>query len=408
MNKRKAKAQPRSSGVKNAAAPENMSPQEFSEWVRGVQQGVGVSLNERTALMVSAIYACIQLIAGAVASLPLPVYQVNKEGDRERVAHPNYWYLNRQSSPVYSASAFWTYIMFSKLLHGDGFARIHRTSRFVSDVKMLEPLHPLCVQPFENPNDKSRLLYLITTTGEVIDQDDMLHFTGLGFNGVRSLSPLRYVLKYAGGIALSADQFSADFFGEGSKPEFVIKTQDKKLDETQKRTIQDAWGDLIAGNRRRPGVLSSGMDIQELTISAEDAQLIATRQFQVEDIARAFGVPPYMIGHASNATVLGSSVETMGIGFVKYTLSRHLVGIEQECNRKLFFNPFFCEFVTAGLERGDTKGRFEAYRIAIGRAGEPGWLTVNEVRKLENQPPIEGGDVLNTSTAPNITIKQGE
>lgn len=407
MSNRKTRVAKKQQRVNNSASSSNMSPQEFSDWVKSVSSVAGVSLNERTAMMVSAIYACIQLIAGAVASLPLPAYQIGKGGDRERVSHPVYWFLNRQASPIFSASSFWTYIMFSKCLHGDGFARIHRTSRFVSDVKMLEPLHPLCVQPFENPADKTRLLYLLTTTGEVIDQDDMLHFTGLGFNGLRSLSPLRYVLKYAGGIALAADQFSADFFGEGSKPEFVIKTQDAKLDASQKEIIQSAWADLIGGNRRKPGVLGKGMEIQELTLSAEDAQLIAQRQFQVEDIARAYGVPPFMIGHTSNTTSWGSGVEQMGIGFVKYTLSRHLVGIEQECNRKLFFNPYFCEFVTAGLERGDTKGRNDAYRVALGRAGEPGWMTVNEVRKLENLPPVDGGDTLNTSTAPNFSVSMG-
>jgi HK97 family phage portal protein len=362
-------------------------------------------------MTISAVFACIQLIAGAVASLPLPVYRIAANGDRERVDHANSWFVNQQASPVYSSSAFWSYIILSKCLHGDGFARIHRVTPYTDDVAMIEPLHPLCVQVCLNPNNKSRRLYVVTNslTGitETIDQDDILHFSGLGFNGLRSLSPLRYSLKFAGGIALAADNFSADFFGEGTKPEFVIKTQDAKLTEDQKNIIQSAWSDLIAGNRRKPGVLGKGMDITELTISAEDAQLIATRQFQVEDIARAFGVPPFMIGHTTNTTSWGSGVEQMGIGFVKYTLSRHLVGIEQECNHKLFERPFFCEFMTAGLERGDTIGRFNAYRVALGRAGEPGFMTVNEVRKAENLPPVTDGDLLNTSTAPSVTVSMG-
>ncbi len=107
-----------------------------------------------------------------------------------------------------------------------------------------------------------------------------------------------------------------------------------------------------------------------------------------------------MIGHAQSTTSLGSGVEQMGIGFVKYTLSQHLVDAEQEINRKLLrASPFFAEFATAGLERGDIKTRNESYRIGLGRAGEPGWLTVNEVRAFENLPPVTGGDVL-ASSAP--------
>lgn len=411
MSKRHAKARQRAVAVKNSVSSTNMTMDSFNEFVTGGMSTAGVYLNERTAMTISAVFACIQLIAGAVASLPLPVYRIAANGDRERVDHPNHWFVNQQASPVYSSSAFWSYMILSKCLHGDGFARIHRITPYTSDVKMLEPLHPLNVQVLLNQQDKSRRLYVVTNslTGitEIIDQDDILHFTGLGFNGLRSLSPLRYSLKFSGGIALAADNFSADFFGEGNKPEFVIKTQDAKLNEDQKTTIQSAWADLIAGNRRKPGVLGKGMDIQELTLSAEDAQLIATRQFQVEDIARAFGVPPFMIGHTTNTTSWGSGVEQMGIGFVKYTLSRHLVGMEQECNHKLFERPYFCEFMTAGLERGDTIGRFNAYRVGLGRAGEPGFITVNEVRKMENLPPVEGGDSLNTTTAPSVTVSMG-
>ena len=131
-----------------------------------------------------------------------------------------------------------------------------------------------------------------------------------------------------------------------------------------------------------------------------DAQLIASRSFQVEEICRVFGVPPHMVGHTQNTTSWGSGVEQMSIGFVKYTMQRHLRAFEQEINYKLFKTARnFVEFLTAGLERGDLKSRNEAYRIGLGRAGEPGWMTVNEVRALENMPPIEGGDKIASGEA---------
>ena len=375
----------------------------------GSTSAAGVTLNERTAMTISAVYSCIQLIAGAVASLPLPIFERTPEGNKTYDDPVTWRLLNVEAHAIVGAATFWEYIITSKLMHGDGFARIIRRSRWSPDVVALEPLHPLAVQVLRVGN---RLNYYLMQTGEMLDQDDMLHFSSIGFEipafinndtviyGYRSISPLRYALKYAGGIALAADKFSADFFGEGSKPEFVIKMDSAKMDASQRSLLQDAWRDMMAGNRFRPGILSGGMTLQELTLNAEETQLIETRNFQVEDVCRIYGVPPFMVGHTANTSSWGTGVEAMGIGFVKYTLSRHLVKIEQELNRKLFqLTPnVFCEFVTAGLERGDTKGRFDAYRVALGRAGEPGFMTVNEVRKRENMAPITGGDELNKGT----------
>ena len=355
----------------------------------------GQAVTESTVMCVSAVYACVRLIAGAVASLPLPVYRESSDGKtRSSTQLPVRDLLNKQPHPRCSASTFWRYIMTSKLLHGDGFAKIVRKSRTSPEVESLIPWHPSAVIVHLNGN---RLAYQFFSSiqSEILDQDDVLHFTGVGFNGLRSVSPLRHALRNAAGIALAADRYSAEFFGAGAKPEIVLKSTAAKLTEDQKEMIRSAWVDIHAGNRMRPGVLGAGMEVQELTINAEEAQLLQARQFQIEDIARIYGVPPFMIGHTQNTTSWGSGVEQMGIGFVKYTLQEHLVDIEQEINRKLLRNsPFFAEFATAGLERGDIKTRNESYRIGLGRAGEPGWLTINEVRAFENLPPIPGGDVL--------------
>ncbi len=362
----------------------------------------GMAVTETTVMCVSAVYACVQLIAGAVASLPIPIYRESSDGKtRSRANIPLSDLLNREPTARCSASTFWRYIMTSKLLHGDGFAKIVRESRTSPLAAEIIPWHPSAVIVIPNGN---RLAYQFfsmpnidgaSIQSEILDQDDVLHFTGVGFNGLRSVSPLRHALRNAAGIALAADRYSAEFFGAGAKPEIIIKSQAAKLTEEQKEMIRAAWTDIHAGNRRRPGVLGAGMEVQELTINAEEAQLLQARQFQIEDIARIYGVPPFMIGHTQNTTSWGSGVEQMGIGFVKYTLQQHLVDAEQEINRKLLKgSPFFAEFATAGLERGDIKTRNESYRIGLGRAGEPGWLTINEVRAFENLPPIPGGDVL--------------
>lgn len=391
--------------VNNAAVPS-------SSVVRGsdgysmfaIPNNAGVPVTESTVMNVSAVYACIQLISGAMASLPLPIYERTKTG-RQRVDHPLWWLLNEQPLPRCSASTFWRYMMTSKLLHGDGFALIKRKSAFSPEIVSITPWHPLAVNVYLN-GDRLAYQFINYIGGQGIesqmyDQDDVLHFTGVGFNGLRSVSPLRHALRNAAGIALAADKYSAEFFSASAKPEIVIKTEMAKLSTEQKDLIIDAWKSIQQGDRTRPGVLGAGMSLQELTINAEEAQLLQSRMFQIEDIARIYGVPPFMIGHTQNTTSWGSGVEQMGIGFVKYTLSQHIVDAEQEINRKLFLTEKnFCEFNTAGLERGDIKTRNESYRIGLGRAGEPAWLTVNEVRLAENLPPIEGGDVLFVGTAP--------
>lgn len=391
--------------VNNAAVPS-------SSVVRGsdgysmfaIPNNAGVPVTESTVMNVSAVYACIQLISGAMASLPLPIYERTTTG-RQRVDHPLWWLLNEQPLPRCSASTFWRYMMTSKLLHGDGFALIKRKSAFSPEIVSITPWHPLAVNVYLN-GDRLAYQFINYIGGQGIesqmyDQDDVLHFTGVGFNGLRSVSPLRHALRNAAGIALAADKYSAEFFSASAKPEIVIKTEMAKLSTEQKDLIIDAWKSIQQGDRTRPGVLGAGMSLQELTINAEEAQLLQSRMFQIEDIARIYGVPPFMIGHTQNTTSWGSGVEQMGIGFVKYTLSQHIVDAEQEINRKLFLTEKnFCEFNTAGLERGDIKTRNESYRIGLGRAGEPAWLTVNEVRLAENLPPIEGGNVLFVGTAP--------
>jgi HK97 family phage portal protein len=235
-----------------------------------------------------------------------------------------------------------------------------------------------------------------------VTADDMLHIPGPGFNGVRSISQLQYGLRNAAGIAEAADRQAANFIGDGLRPDFAIEVPGK-LSQDQATTLQRTFKERNSGHdtSRVPVVMSGGMKLHQLTMNAEDAELLATRAFQIEEICRVFGVPPFMIGHTEKTTSWGSGVEQMSIGFVKYTLQRHLVAFEQELNHKLFkTSRNFAEFVTAGLERGDIKGRFEAYRIALGRAGEPGWIKPSEIRRLENMPRDDAFDQQQMATAP--------
>lgn len=402
MAERAAARQQKAAPVRNAgewiASPDITKGSELFEWMTGGLSSAGTAVTELTAMRVSAVYACINLIGGAIASLPLPVYKRTLDG-RERADHDVWWLLNEQPHPAWSAATFWEYLSASKQLQGDAYARILRASPMSPRIVGFEPLYKPRLVTFRLSD--GRLGYRYTPPGTEkavdIDQDDMLHIPGPGFDGLSGMSQIRHALRNPAGIALAADEYSAAFFKNGARPDFAIEIPGAVTVE-QQDMVRRTWSDRHGGltNAHLPALMVGGAKVHELTMNSEDAQLIDTRRFQVEDIARIFGVPPHMIGHTEKTSSWGSGIAEQGIGFVKYTLQRHLVKFEQELNRKVWptRERYFVEFMTAGLERGDFTKRNEGYRIALGRAGEPAWMTINEVRRMENLPPIDGGDKL--------------
>lgn len=373
----------------------SLSVQELANLIGGSAiPGTSPVVNTDSAMRVSAVYACVSLIAGAISTLPLPIFQRTADG-RERVDHDYWWLLNEQPNEDLSAAVFWEYMVAARLFNGDAFAEIKRANTRSAKIVGFDPLHPQTVEPFRK--DK-RLFYKITEDGKerVVNPADMLHIPSLGYDGLRSPSPITYAARQAIGTALSANEYNSRFFINGARPDFALTTPGN-LSVQQAEMIRATWSDKHQGPMKShlPAVLTGDMKIQQLTLSAQDAQLLETGNFQIEEIARTLGVPPHMIGHTDKTTSWGSGVENMGRGFVKFTLSRDLVKFEQELNRKLWptREKYFVEFNVAGLERGDLKSENEALRIALGRAGEPGWMTQDEVRKIKNLPP-KGKDEL--------------
>ena len=388
---------------KNAVG--EMSFAEFSDWVKGNSDSWSGTVNEITAMRISTVYACVSLIGGAISSLPLNFYRRDtKTGDREIYWPDEYWLFNEEPHSCWAAAPAWEYSIQSLLLQGDSFWRIHRGSQMSSRIAGFEPLDPRTVTVRRKGD---RLYYIVVPQPSqtwstpqpatvTLDQDDVLHIPGPGFDGLRGLSQITSALRTPGAVALGADLYAAAFFKNSARADVVLET-DANLSKEQMALLRSQWEERYGGasNAYKPAVLQGGLKMKPITVNAADAQLIETRKFQVEDICRVFGVPPHMVGQAT-ASTWGTGIEQMSIGFVKYTLQRHLVKIEQEINRKVFRTARnFCEFDTVGLERGDIKTRFEAYRISLGRAGEKGWMTPNEVRKLENHAPVEGGDQIN-------------
>jgi HK97 family phage portal protein len=364
---------------------------------------------ERSAFTVSAIYASVNLIAGAIAALPLHIYKRSLDGERDLLPDDALWWvLNEQMTPRWSAAAGWEFIIQGLLLHGDGFARIRRNA--LSAVIGLEPLHPNRVTVLV-AEDGQRLVYLVypdplipmASRGgvEVLDQDDMLHIPGFGFDGRRGLSPLRYALRMTGAVSLATQDYAARFFANGARPDYVLQT-DTNMSPAAIEAMRDQVDQAHRGsaNAHKPMVLTNGLKAEAIGMPIEEMQLLSTRQFQIEEIARIYGVPPFMIGHNEKTSSWGSGVEAMGIGFVRYALRQHLNKVQAEVNRKLFRTARrLAEFDTSELERADTTGLFAALRTAVGTAGAPGIMSVNEARARINLKKTPGGDELFKGTA---------
>lgn len=385
------------------ASISNLNSEQLADFFGSVRPSSGVAVTNESAKRSAAVYSCTRLIAGAVALLPLPIYERTEEGGRKKVDHDIWWLLNESPYKSLTACSFWEWMIASMLMRGDGIAEIKR-NRNGKPVSLM-PLPRECVSIEEIDGS---LVYFVSDETKTygLFADDVLHFPGFGFDGTRGESVIRYAAKQAVGTSLAADQYSGEFFANGMTPSTVVSyPQGVAPTEPQQDYLRTQFEERHTGHgkRHKPLLLVNGGTVQTVSLSAEDAQLLETRKFQVIEIARAFGVPPHMIGETSASTSWGSGIEQMSIGFVRYTLGPHLRRIEQELNRKLWPRSmrYFVEFNRDGLLAGDSKTEADVISKSLGGPGAQGWMTVNEARKLKNLPPIDGGDKLTlTSEAP--------
>ena len=345
------------------------------------------------ALGLSATYACVNLLAGTQASLPLMVYRTDENGTRTVARnHPLYFVLHESPNFDQSAVDFWEFMCAGIELHGNGFAEIAR--RADGQIYSLTPIRPDIVTVRRDGNGE--IEYSWADDGETrrLGQRDVLHIRGFGgspLGGASTLSVCRQT--FAGSLA--AERAANGMFTNGAMPSGILST-DKTMTPDQRKEAERLLTEKFVGalNAGRPMLLDNGVKWDQLTISPEDAQMLETRRFGVEEICRVFGVPPHMIGHTENSTSWGTGLEQQTLGFVKFTLRRRLKRIEQALEKQLLSlgerrAGIRIEFNLEGLLRGDSAGRASFYQTMT----QMGAMTVNEVRALENLPPIEGGDV---------------
>ncbi|WP_186019678.1 phage portal protein [Burkholderia gladioli] len=392
--KREAARQVQAAAAREIPVSEMVYGSEGYGWLAGVGPG-GRAVSERSAMAIGAVYACVGLIGGALGQLVLQTYTLN-DGLSTPVRGDMWHLLNEEMHPRWSAALGWEFCAQALLLRGNLYMRLHRPTIFSSIVESIEPLHPLNVSPLLHDD---RLIYQIVNvdgTTETVDQDDMIHVPGPGFDGLRGMSQIQHVLRQPVSTALASSDVGENMLTDGLRPDIVLSTEGN-LNREQIDLIREQWRDRYNGvrNSNAPVVIGGGMKVSQISMTASDAQLLEREKLSVEEVARIFGVPPYLIGQLEKQTSFGNGLEQLGTGFVRYTLGRHMTKIEQEFNRKTASRgKTKVAYDASPLLRGDMKSRYDSYRSALGRAGEPGWMSKNEVRRAENLPPVSDGDTL--------------
>lgn len=351
------------------------------------------ALAGQNAVGLSATWACVNLIAGTIGSLPLMVYRT-VDGVRSFArGHPLYYVLHDSPNFDQTALDFWEFMSAGLELQGNAYATIER--RNDGSVFSLTPVRPDLVKVERRGG---QLRYEWSEAGERRTRavGEMLHIRGpLGSaeSGVSTLSACR--AAFTGAIA--AESAARSTFANGMRPSGVLSTDPSiSLTKEQRAEFNEYLGENFQGsvNSGRPLLLDRGMKWAQINITPEDAQMLESRKFSGEEICRIFGVPPAMVGYGDKASNWGTGKEVDVLGFQKFTLRRRLKRIEQALQKQLLTaadraQGITIEFNMEGLLRGESQARASFYQSGLSN----GWMTINEVRALENLPPVEGGEV---------------
>lgn len=349
----------------------------------------GITVSEKNAISVTAVYAAVRILASTMASLPLPMYRKLVPRGKERAAdHPLYFILHDQANSEMTAFQFRELLMFCLLLWGNFFAYIERNRG--GQIIALWPLLPYNVNQIRDSD--GTLWYIVTLlSGEQrkLPMSQVLHIAGMSENGLSGLNPIR-TCREAIALALGLEQYSATFLGNGAQVGGVYEVPGKLSDAAYKR-LKESLASAHTGltNAHKTMILEEGMKFTQTAVDPEKAQALEGRKFQVDEVSRITGVPPHLLANLERATF--SNIEHQGLEFAIYCIRPWAVRIEQRLNMQLLTESerkqYFFEHLIDGLYRGDQQARAEYYSKAINN----GWMCPDEVREIENMNPMPDG-----------------
>lgn len=350
----------------------------------------GVNINSKTAFEVVAFWSAVSLISDTIATLPVDSF-IRQDGNR-RPYRPRPQWVDQPDVDM-TRQAHYQQVLVSLLVSGNSYTRVFRNAN--GDVVNLVCLDPATVQVRRSAI--GRKIFIIDGEDKTLDSESVVHITDLIEPG--SLTGLSRVerLKEALGLSSAMQTFAARFFGAGATTQGIIEFPGNLTPE-QAKQLRDGFDSAHRGFRRahKTGVLSGGATYKQTTVPNDAAQFLESRRFSVEEIARAFNIPLSMMGVPGTQSY--ASVEQNAIQFVIHTLRPYIEKLEWAYSRLLPVEAFLA-FNTNGLLRGDFNSRITAYATGL----QSGFMSVNDVRKLEDMSPAEGGDQYRVPLA-NISL----
>lgn len=404
MNQIKTKKQGR---IKSAllswlGIPVHLTDGDFWSTFFGAQSSSGMTVNERTMLQLSTVWACARLISETIATLPLRLYERMPDGRRTAQSHPLYSLIHLRPNADTTASVHWEATVAAMLLRGAARAEKQLLGGRLVGLKFLAPDR---LQPQLRAGRKVWLYTERTGRQREIPHERMFTIPGFSTDGEEGLSVIQYGANVFGS-AIAADTAAAKTFENGMMPTTYFKMDrvlEKKQREEFRENLQNITGALHAG---KSPLLEGGMDVGEVGINPNDAQLLESRAFSVEEICRWFRVPPWMVGHTDKSTSWGTGIEQQMIGFLTFTLMPWLRRIEQAIHKDLLSpvdqQRYYAEFAIEGLLRADSAGRAAFYSQMVNN----GIFDRDEVRVMENRPPRGGNAAVLTVQSALVPLDQ--
>jgi HK97 family phage portal protein len=366
------------------------SAADLDNYLRGeAASASGAVVTAETAMRVAAVYACVRIIAGAVATLPLQIKRRIDDRTRENASDTVLWTLiNRKPCRWLKPAQFRRMLQAHVLLRGNAYC-LKVKSR--GEIRELIPLNPDRVKT-EQRDDLSIVHKYTRPNGgtEEFRQDDIFHLFGLTLDGVRGVTPITYARETIG-LSLAMERHGATSFKNGLRTSGILE-HPNTLGEEARGNLRASLDEYRAGGEREGKflILEEGMKVSEMRMTAADAQWIESRKFSRSDVAMFFGVPPHMIGDTEKSTSWGSGIEQQKDGFVTFTLDDHLTMWEEGITVDLALTPdIYAKFNRNALVKGDIRARWEAYTKAL----QWGVYSPNRVLELEDENPREGGDI---------------
>lgn len=344
---------------------------------------ITANVSEDSAIAISAVYRAVQLIASTIASLPLHVYEKQDDGSNQPVEYAEDAYLWQRPNEEVPDVVFWETVIGHEVLNGNAYLFVQKND--AGEAWQLWPIAPQRVRV--RRDEKGVKAYIID--GETVMRDylyggDIVHVPGFGTDGLKGLSPVA-LFALTLGLTKAAEQYAGHLFASGSTPSGIL-TVDDDLTEPEAKTLQAAWEDAHGGvsNSHKVAVLSGGVKWQATSMNPEDAQMLATRQFQVAEIARMFGVPEHLIGAHDKQSSWGTGIEVNNRFFLQTGLLPHMRRFEATIRDELLFGKRTVRWEVEGLLRGTSTERAAFYKTMR----EIGVYTVNDILALENRASI--------------------